>query len=104
MGESNCHDSCMVAYCQEVRKFEEKFDGFELHHIPRCDNEMDDAIGRLRSSHEQPSLGVFRQDLDKPSIRFDEDGLAPASGTLPDGGNSIMTLGTNLGTPPGPTS
>jgi ribonuclease HI len=33
MGESNCHDSCMAAYRHEVRKLEEKFDGFELHHI-----------------------------------------------------------------------
>jgi ribonuclease HI len=33
MGESNCHDSRMVAYRQEVRKLEEKFDGFELHYI-----------------------------------------------------------------------
>jgi ribonuclease HI len=35
MGESNCHDSRMVAYRQEIRKLEEKFDGFELHHILR---------------------------------------------------------------------
>jgi ribonuclease HI len=39
MGESNCHDPCMVAYRQNVRKIEEKFDGFELHHIHRRDNE-----------------------------------------------------------------
>jgi hypothetical protein len=35
MGESNYHDSHMAAYRHEVRKLEEKFDGFELHHIPR---------------------------------------------------------------------
>jgi ribonuclease HI len=33
MRESNCHDSHMVAYQQEVRRVVEKFDGFELHHI-----------------------------------------------------------------------
>jgi ribonuclease HI len=33
MGESNCHDSRMAAYRQEVRRLEKKFDGFELHHI-----------------------------------------------------------------------
>jgi ribonuclease HI len=33
MGESNYHDSRMAAYHQEVRKLEEKFDGFKLHHI-----------------------------------------------------------------------
>jgi hypothetical protein len=35
MGESKSHKSLMVAYRQEVRKLEEKFDGFELHHILR---------------------------------------------------------------------
>jgi hypothetical protein len=33
MGESNCRNSRMAAYWQEVRKLEEKFDGFVLHHI-----------------------------------------------------------------------
>jgi ribonuclease HI len=33
MGELNFHDSHMVAYRLEVRKLEEKFDGFGLHHI-----------------------------------------------------------------------
>jgi ribonuclease HI len=33
MGESNYHDSRMAAYRQEVRKLQEKFDNFELHHI-----------------------------------------------------------------------
>jgi ribonuclease HI len=33
MGESICRDSLMVAYRQEVRRLEEKFDGFKLHHI-----------------------------------------------------------------------
>jgi ribonuclease HI len=44
MGESNCHDSRMAAYSQEVRKLEEKFNGFELHHILRRDNEVADAV------------------------------------------------------------
>jgi ribonuclease HI len=35
MGESYCRDLRMAAYWQEVRKLEEKFDGFELHHILR---------------------------------------------------------------------
>jgi ribonuclease HI len=33
MGESNYRDSLMAAYLQEVRNLEEKFNGFELHHI-----------------------------------------------------------------------
>jgi ribonuclease HI len=35
MGELNCRDSRMAAYGQEVKKLEEKFDGFELHHLLR---------------------------------------------------------------------
>jgi ribonuclease HI len=39
IGESKCHNPCMVAYHQEVRKLEEKFNNFELHHVLRRDNE-----------------------------------------------------------------
>jgi ribonuclease HI len=34
MKESSCHNPKMVAYYQEVRKLEDKFDGLELNHIP----------------------------------------------------------------------
>jgi ribonuclease HI len=34
MKESNCESSLMEAYCQEVRKLEDKFRGIELHHVP----------------------------------------------------------------------
>jgi ribonuclease HI len=47
-GESNCHDSCMAAYRQEVRKLEEKFDVFELHHILWRDNEAANALTPVR--------------------------------------------------------
>jgi hypothetical protein len=76
---------------------EEKFDGFELHHILRRDNEAANALARLRSSCEPPPSSVFMQDLFKPSIRLKEhipaptpgfspgeDSLTPMSGTLPD--------------------
>jgi ribonuclease HI len=35
MGESNYHDSRLVAYRQEVIRLEEKFYCFKLHHVPR---------------------------------------------------------------------
>jgi len=34
MKESSCKSPLMVAYCQEVRKLEDKFRGIELHHVP----------------------------------------------------------------------
>jgi ribonuclease HI len=73
MGESNCRDSHMAAYQQEVRRLEEKFDGFELHHILRRDNEAADALARLGSNRESPPPGMFTQDLFKPSIWLKED-------------------------------
>jgi ribonuclease HI len=30
----SCHDPKMAAYCQEVHKLKDKFDGLELSHIP----------------------------------------------------------------------
>jgi len=34
MKESSCKSPLMAAYCQEVCKLENKFQGIELHHIP----------------------------------------------------------------------
>jgi hypothetical protein len=34
----------MAAYCQEVRKLKEKFDGFEIHHILQCNKEVADTL------------------------------------------------------------
>jgi ribonuclease HI len=38
MKESNYESSLMNAYCLEVRRLEDKFQGIELHHFPRKDN------------------------------------------------------------------
>ena len=34
MKESSCKSPLMIAYYQEVRKLEYKFQGIELHHVP----------------------------------------------------------------------
>jgi hypothetical protein len=39
MKESSYHDPKMVAFCQVVRRLEDKFDKLELNHITRCYNE-----------------------------------------------------------------
>ncbi|XP_066375114.1 uncharacterized protein [Miscanthus floridulus] len=39
MKESSCKSSLMAAYYQEVRKLEDIFQGIELHHVPRKDND-----------------------------------------------------------------
>ncbi|XP_066374958.1 uncharacterized protein [Miscanthus floridulus] len=34
MKESSCKSPLMTAYCQEVRKHKDKFQGIEQHHVP----------------------------------------------------------------------
>ena len=48
MKESSYHDAKMAAYCREVRWREDKFDDLELNHIPRCLNEVADALEKRR--------------------------------------------------------
>ena len=48
--ESSYHDAKMAAYCQEVRRLEDKFDGLKLNHIPRRLNEATDALAKAASS------------------------------------------------------
>ena len=47
MKESSCKSPLMAAYCQEVRKLEDKFQGIELHHVPRKDNDAADFLTKL---------------------------------------------------------
>jgi len=62
MKESSCHDAKMAAYCREVRRLEDKFDGLELKHIPRCLNEATNALVKVASSREPVPTGVFAND------------------------------------------
>jgi ribonuclease HI len=49
MKESNCASSLMNAYCQEVRKLEDKFRGIELRHVPLRDNNDADALAKMEA-------------------------------------------------------
>ena len=62
MKDLACRDHKMEAYCAVVRKLEAKFDGLELRHIPRMDNEEADSLARIGSTQDMPPGGVF---LDK---------------------------------------
>ncbi|CAO2207897.1 unnamed protein product [Urochloa humidicola] len=69
MKESDCRSDMMAAYCEEVRKLEEKFDGLELRHIPRCQNEATDQLAKLASSREPVPSGIFVNDQHEPSVK-----------------------------------
>ncbi|XP_066323342.1 uncharacterized protein [Miscanthus floridulus] len=79
----------MEAYYQEVRWLEDRFDGLELNHIPRCLNEANDTLTKASSSREPVPTGVFASDQHKPSVRYEgseraDDGSPdPIPGTNP---------------------
>jgi hypothetical protein len=72
-------------------------DCFKLHHILRQDNEVADALSRFGSSREPPPLGVFTQDLIKPTLGAlpREDGPIPMSEADP--GPSAGLIKPSLG-------
>ena len=69
--ESSCHDAKMAAYCQEVRRLEDRFNGLELNHIPRHLNEATDVLTKAASDREPVPMGVFASDQHKPSVRYE---------------------------------
>ena len=71
MKESRYHDAKMDAYCQEVRRLEDKFDVLELNHIPRCLNEPADALMKVASGREPVPTGVFASDQHKPLVCYE---------------------------------
>jgi hypothetical protein len=47
MKNSHCRDRKMDAYCNEVRRLEDKFCGLELNHIARRYNETADELAKI---------------------------------------------------------
>ncbi|XP_066341367.1 uncharacterized protein [Miscanthus floridulus] len=85
MKKSCCHDAKMEAYCQEVRRLEDRFDGLELNHIPRRLNEATDTLAKAASGREPVPAGVFASDQHKPSVRYaglEQANDGPSSPTL----------------------
>jgi ribonuclease HI len=68
----DCSTVSMGKYCTTVRKFEDKFDGLEFHHVERHHNAATDALLKLGSSRAQVPPGVFVQEVSRPSIPSDQ--------------------------------
>ena len=49
MKESSCHDPKMEAYCNVMRRLEDKFDGLELNHVPCKYNKDADELAKIAS-------------------------------------------------------
>jgi hypothetical protein len=59
MKNSHCRDPKMEAYCDEVRRLEDKFYGLELNHIARHYNETADELAKIASGRTTVPPDVF---------------------------------------------
>jgi ribonuclease HI len=72
MKNSHCRDPKMEAYCDEVRRLEDKFYGLELNHIARRYNETADELAKIASGRTTVPPDVFSWDLHQPSVKIDD--------------------------------
>ncbi|XP_039827377.1 uncharacterized protein LOC120689108 [Panicum virgatum] len=75
----------MEAYCNAVRRLEDKFDGLELNHIARKYNEEADKLAKIISGRTTVPPNVFARDLTKPSIDFKNPAEAIRAAPEPSG-------------------
>jgi hypothetical protein len=62
----------MEAYCDKVRRLEDKFHGLELNHVARRYNETADELAKIASGWTTVPLDVFSRDIYQPSVKFDD--------------------------------
>jgi ribonuclease HI len=87
MKNSHCRDRKMEAYCDEVRRLEDKFHGLGLNHVARRYNETADELAKIASGRTtvppehllQRHTSTIRQTRRRARARQD---LGPARGTL----------------------
>jgi ribonuclease HI len=63
MKNSHCRDQKMKAYCDEVRRLEDKFHGLELSHIARRYNETSNKLAKIASGRTTVPPDVFSRDI-----------------------------------------
>src|SRR3954467_13321888 len=71
MKEWDIQSPAMTTYCVAVGKLEKKFDGLELHHIPRVKNHAADDLTKLGSTRGQIPPGIYLEHLHSPIVKED---------------------------------
>ena len=71
MKEWDVRSPAMTGYCNAVRKMEKKFEGLELHHIPRLKNQVADDLAKIGSKREAVPNNVFLEHIHTPSVQED---------------------------------
>jgi ribonuclease HI len=82
MKNSHCRDPKMEAYCDEVRRLEDKFYGLELNHVTRRYNETTDELAKIASGRTTVPPDVFSRDLHQPSVKTDDTPEPEEASTL----------------------
>jgi ribonuclease HI len=70
MKNSHYRDQKMEAYCDEVRRLEDKFYGLELNHVARRYNETADELAKIASGRTTVPPNVFSRDIYQPSVKL----------------------------------
>ena len=76
----------MTTYCNAMRKLKKKFEGLELHHVPRLKNQAADELAKLGSTRRPVPSDVCLEHLHLPSVKddpFTEEPVQPKSSTDP---------------------
>jgi ribonuclease HI len=84
MKNSHCHDPKMEAYCDEVRRLEDKFYGLELNHVARQYNETADELAKIASWRTTVPPDVFSRDLRQPSVKTDDTPEPEKASAMPE--------------------
>jgi ribonuclease HI len=79
MNNSHCYDRNMEAYCDEVRRLEDKFYGLELNHVARRFNETTDELAKIASGWTLVPPDVFSRDIHQPSVKTDDTPKIPSA-------------------------
>ena len=58
----------MEAYVDEVRKLEEHFDGLQMEHVPRAQNDVGDGLSKCAALKLPVEPGIFVLKLTQPSV------------------------------------
>ena len=58
----------MEAYVEEVRKLEENFDGLQVEHVPRAENDIADHLSKCTAQKLPVEPGTFVLHLTQPSV------------------------------------
>jgi hypothetical protein len=72
MKNSHYRDRKMEAYCDEVRRLEDKFYGLELNHVARRYNETADELAKIASGRTTVPPDVFSRDIHQLSVKTDD--------------------------------